>query len=102
MDAVKNTLFPGAGGTDAAAADGVPWWMKYVAKALAILSAVGKYWNSFSSICFNNFFSAAMFYGALAAISVSPMCMIAGIWQIAAGFIIIVVEAKSIEISIDL
>merc|ERR1711874_600407 len=76
MDAVKNTLFPGAGGTDSAAADGVPWWMKYVAKALAILSAV-----------------AAMFYGALAAISVSPMCMIAGIWQIAAGFIIIVVEA---------
>ena len=41
MDAVKNTLFPGAGGTDSAAADGVPWWMKYVAKALAILSAVG-------------------------------------------------------------
>ena len=92
MDAVKNTLFPGAGGTDAAAADGVPWWMKYVAKALAILSAVGR--NSFSTICFNNFFSAAMFYGALAAISVSPMCMIAGIWQIAAGFIIIVVEVR--------
>merc|ERR1711874_354866 len=76
MDAVKNTLFPGAGGTDSTAADGVPWWMKYVAKALAILSAV-----------------AAMFYGALAAISVSPLCMVAGIWQIAAGFIIIVVEA---------
>ena len=43
MDAVKNTLFPGAGGTDSTAADGVPWWMKYVAKALAILSAVGQY-----------------------------------------------------------
>ena len=42
MDAVKNTLFPGAGGTDGAAADGVPWWMKYIAKALAILSAVGQ------------------------------------------------------------
>ena len=37
---------------------------------------------------------AAMFYGALAAISVSPMCMVAGIWQIAAGFIIIVVEVS--------
>ena len=35
-----------------------------------------------------------MFYGALAAISVSPMCMVAGIWQIAAGFIIIVVEVR--------
>merc|ERR1711874_44642 len=55
MDAVKNTLFPGAGGTDSTAADGVPWWMKYVAKALAILSAV-----------------AAMFYGALAAIAILP------------------------------
>ena len=36
-----------------------------------------------------------MFYGALAAISVSPMCMVAGIWQIAAGFIIIVVEVRT-------
>ena len=44
MDAVKNTLFPGAGGSDSTAADGVPWWMKYVAKALAILSAVGKHY----------------------------------------------------------
>ena len=35
-----------------------------------------------------------MFYGALAAISVSPLCMVAGIWQIAAGFIIIVVEVR--------
>ena len=42
MDSIRNTLFPGAGGTDSAAADGVPWWMKYVAKALAILSAVGQ------------------------------------------------------------
>ena len=41
---------------------------------------------------------AAMFYGALAAISVSPMCMVAGIWQIAAGFIIIVVEVRHSQI----
>ena len=39
-----------------------------------------------------------MFYGALAAISVSPMCMVAGIWQIAAGFIIIVVEVRHSQI----
>merc|ERR1712110_1184363 len=81
MDAVKNTLFPGAGGTDSTAADGVPWWMKYDAKALAILSAV-----------------AAMFYGALAAISVSPMCIVAAYaemvekrppWQKAALYVVL-------------
>ena len=40
-----------------------------------------------------------MFYGALAAISVSPMCMVAGIWQIAAGFIIIVVEVRLVGLT---
>ena len=41
MDSIRNTLFPGAGGTDSAAADGVPWWMKYVTKVAAIAAAVG-------------------------------------------------------------
>ena len=41
MDSIRNTLFPGAGGTDSAAADGVPWWMKYVTKVAAIAAAIG-------------------------------------------------------------
>ena len=45
MDSIRNTLFPGAGGSDSASADGVPWWMKYLAKAVAILAALGKIKN---------------------------------------------------------
>jgi len=76
MDSIRNTLFPGAGGSDSASADGVPWWMKYLAKAVAILAAL-----------------AAMFYGAMACLTIFPLCIVAGVWQIAAGFIIIVIEA---------
>ena len=42
MDKVRRTLFPGAGGTDDASADGIPWWMKYLAKTVAILAGLGK------------------------------------------------------------
>ena len=42
MDAVKNTLFPGAGGTNSESADGIPWWMKYMCKTAAVLSGCGE------------------------------------------------------------
>ena len=37
-------------------------------------------------------FLVAMLFGVFCAIALSPWCIIAGIWQIAAGFIIIVIE----------
>jgi len=79
MDAVKNTLFPGAGGTNSESADGIPWWMKYMCKTAAILSGC-----------------ASMFFGAWNIMTIfgdTLLCMGAGVWQIAAGFIIIVIEA---------
>jgi len=76
MDKVRSTLFPGAGGTDDASADGIPWWMKYLAKGVAILAGL-----------------VAMFYGALCCLTIFPLCIVAGVWQIAAGFIMIVIEA---------
>ena len=36
---------------------------------------------------------AAMFYGALCCLTIFPLCIVAGVWQIAAGFIMIVIEA---------
>jgi len=50
--------------------------MKYLCKTAAILAA-----------------SASMFFGAWNCITISPMCLIAGVWQITAGFIMIVIEA---------
>ena len=41
----------------------------------------------------NELFSASMFFGAWNCITISPMCLIAGVWQITAGFIMIVIEA---------
>jgi len=76
MDKVRSTLFPGAGGTDDASADGIPWWMKYLAKTVAILAGL-----------------AAMFFGAWCCLTIFPLCIVAGVWQIAAGFIMIVIEA---------
>ena len=38
-------------------------------------------------------FSVAIIFGLMAAISFSPMCIVAGIWQICAGFLLILIEA---------
>jgi len=76
MDSIRSKLFPGAGGTDSASADGVPWWMKYLAKVAGVAAGL-----------------AAMSFGVLCGLSIFPLCIVAGIWQIAAGFLIIVIEA---------
>jgi len=76
MDKVKGFMFPNAGG-GAEADDGVAWWMKYASKAAGIVGGV-----------------VAMIFGVLCFFPVPwPTCVIAGIWQIAAGFIMIVIEA---------
>jgi hypothetical protein len=36
----------------------------------------------------------AMFFGVWCAISIFPTCIVAGIWQIAAGFAMIVIEVS--------
>ena len=38
-------------------------------------------------------FPAAIFFGVWCCISLSPLCIVAGIWQILAGFLVIVIEA---------
>merc|ERR1719153_1825904 len=51
--------------------------MKYLAKAAGIAAAI-----------------VAMLFGVLCCIDLfSPICIVAGIWQVCAGFIIIVIEA---------
>jgi len=69
-------MFPGAGGTDSSSADGVPWWMKYAAKAAGIGAGV-----------------VAMLFGVWCCLTIFPLCIVAGIWQISAGFLMIVIEA---------
>ena len=34
-----------------------------------------------------------MFFGAWCCLTIFPLCIVAGVWQIAAGFIMIVIEA---------
>jgi len=57
-------------------ADDVPWWMRYAGKGTGIGGGI-----------------AAIFFGLWAAISFSPFCIIAGIWQILAGFLLLLIEA---------
>jgi len=72
MEKVKGVLFPGS----PPPADGVPWWMKIGIKAICVLAGL-----------------VAMVFGVSACLTVSPVCIVAGIWQISAGFIVIVIEA---------
>lgn len=74
MDKVKSTLFPASAGEGGD--DSVPWWMKYAGKAAGIIGG-----------------GVAMVFGVLCCITFSPMCLVAGIWQIVAGFVVIVIEA---------
>jgi len=72
MEKVQNFIFP-----NAAPQDGVSWWMKYAGKAGGIIGGI-----------------VAMLFGVLCAMSIlNPWCIVAGIWQFTAGFIIIVIEA---------
>jgi len=70
-----SNLTPG-GGDGGGPQDGLPFWMKYAGKAAGILSGV-----------------AAVFFGFWCCISLSPLCIVAGIWQICAGLFIITLEA---------
>lgn len=68
-----------SGGGDAGAAgpnSDVPWWMKYAAKGAGIGGGV-----------------VAIFFGVWCCVSLSPICIVAGIWQICAGFLVITLEA---------
>jgi hypothetical protein len=42
-----------------------------------------------------------MFFGVWCAISIFPTCIVAGIWQIAAGFAMIVIEVSHPKILVE-
>jgi len=73
MDSIKSFVFPNSGSQPD---DGVAWWMKYLCKAAGILSGIG-----------------AIMFGVMVILSPFPTCIIAGVWQVCAGFIMIVCEA---------
>merc|ERR1712012_1016388 len=73
MDKIKEFVFPNSGNSQD---DGVSWWIKYAAKAAGILGGIG-----------------AMLFGVMVGLSPFPTCIIAGIWQVCAGFIMIIIEA---------
>ena len=70
-----SNMMPG-GGNSGAPDDGVPWWLKYAGKAAGILGG-----------------GVAIFFGVWTCIGFSAICIVAGIWQMIAGFLVIVIEA---------
>jgi len=70
----------GGGGGEAGAAPGpnddIPFWMKYAGKGAGVVGGC-----------------VAIFMGVWCSISIFPMCIISGVWQIAAGLVLILVEA---------
>ena len=83
--------------------------MKYLAKVAGVAAGLGR--STSTSHIFFHFLNkplvdetiiqmhstfslgaAAMSFGVLCGLSIFPQCIAAGIWQIAAGFLIIVIE----------
>jgi len=54
----------------------VPFWMKYAGKGAGVVGGC-----------------VAIFFGIWCAVSIYPTCIVAGIWQILAGLVVILVEA---------
>jgi len=63
-------------GGEEGANSGAPWYMKYAGKAAGIGGGL-----------------AAVFFGFWCCITLSPLCIVAGIWQICAGLFVITLEA---------
>jgi len=70
-----SNLKPSSGG-DEGADSGAPWYMKYAGKAAGIGGGL-----------------VAIFFGFWCCISLSPLCIVAGIWQICAGLFVVTLEA---------
>lgn len=70
-----SNLAPSSGGGDGADSGG-PWYMKYAGKAAGIGGGL-----------------VAIFFGFWCCLSLSPLCIIAGIWQICAGLFVVTLEA---------
>ncbi len=57
-------------------ADGTPWYMKYAGKVLGVVAG-----------------SLNIILGPVCAVGITPMCIVAGIFMMVAGLVVIVVEA---------
>ncbi|KAL6262485.1 calcium channel flower isoform X1 [Pogonomyrmex barbatus] len=74
-------------GQDPVAKDDVPWWMKYAGRGLGTVGSI-----------------IAIFLGAWNCISIifaNVGCLIGGMWQMIAGFLVIMIEAPCCCLFID-
>ncbi|XP_037080606.1 calcium channel flower-like isoform X2 [Pollicipes pollicipes] len=69
---------------DAAAAPQAPWWMKYASKGVGAIGGL-----------------IAIGLGAFNCFTLTPLYLVAGIWQMMAGFVVTVLEAPFLCMFID-
>jgi len=99
MQNFVSNLLPGKAAEDNAASGGgahpdVPWYMKYAAKVGGVAAGIGKDECGEYEVNNNALFSVvAILFGFMCILSFSVTCIIAGIFQVLAGFLVIVVEA---------
>jgi len=95
MANVFKSMMPGGGENAAAAAgggggggggDAQPWWLKYAGKVAGVGAGIG-----------------AIIFGFMAFLpfTTDPLCIVAGIWQILAGCIVILIEAPFMCMFLD-
>ena len=91
-----SNLGPSGGGAEGGPQSDLPWWMRYAGKGAGIGGGLGKLIiDSIIYFVIVNifFFPVAIFFGFWCCITFSPLCIVAGIWQICAGLFMITLEA---------
>ncbi|XP_059094691.1 calcium channel flower-like isoform X2 [Tigriopus californicus] len=80
MQAFMDGFKPAEGGPHS----DVPWWMRYAGKGAGVVGG-----------------GLAVFFGLSAAVSINPFCIVAGLWEIVAGILVISIEAPFCCVFLD-
>jgi len=89
MANVFKSMMPGGGDNAAAAGGGggdAPWWLKYAGKVAGVGAGIGAIITGFM---------------AFLPFTMHPLCIVAGIWQILAGCVVILIEAPFMCMFLD-
>lgn len=92
-------------GQDPVPKDDVPWWLRYAGRGVGTVGGIGKYEPKCDFFTVNSIvFIVAIFLGVFNCTSIllgGVMCLLAGLWQIVASFVVVCCEAPCCCMFVD-